>query len=143
MRNNTALNRTVLLFTARIILGLIFLMAGYGKVFTWGIDNVYNSSFASFNTTFLPEFLLKFTAYYTSYIELLAGLLLIVGIKRDYALHALASVLIIVTFGHGLQSPIWDVKDVIFRTILLGALLVAPAEWDKWQVERLLSKSNN
>lgn len=140
MKDNTTLNRTVSLFTVRVILGLVFLMAGYGKIFTWGIDNVYNSSFASFDKTFLPEFLLKFTAYYTSYVELLAGLLLIIGFRRDYALYALASVLIIVTYGHGLQSPIWDVKDVIFRTILLGALLLAPVEWDKWQIERVWKK---
>lgn len=140
MNDRTALNRSVLLFTIRVILGLIFLMAGYGKIFTWGMDNVYNSSFASFDKTFLPEFLLKFTAYYTSYIELLAGLLLIVGFKRDYALYALASVLVIVTYGHGLQSPIWDVKDVIFRIILLGTLLIVPAEWDKWQIERVWKK---
>ncbi|MEL7002253.1 MAG: DoxX family membrane protein [Bacteroidota bacterium] len=140
MKDNTSLNRTVMLFTVRIILALIFLMAGYGKIFTWGIGNVYNSSFASFENTFLPTFLLKFTAYYTSYVELIAGFILLIGFKRDYALYALASVLVIVTYGHGLQSPIWDVKDVIFRTILLGTLLIAPASWDKWQVERLWNK---
>jgi len=140
MKDSTTLNRTVLLFTVRIILALIFLMAAYGKIFTWGIDNVYNSSFASFENTFLPVFLLKFITYYTSYVELIAGFLLLIGLKRDYALYALASVLIIVTYGHGLQSPIWDVKDVIFRTILLGVLLIAPVEWDKWQVERVWSK---
>lgn len=140
MKDRTNLNRTVFLFSARWILGFIFLMAGYGKVFSWGISNVYKSSFASFNETFLPEFLLQFTAYYTSYVELLAGILLIIGFKRDYALYALASVLIIVTFGHGLQSPIWEVKDVVFRAILMGALLMVPAEWDKWQIERVWKK---
>lgn len=142
MKTDTSLNRTVLLFAVRLILGFIFLMAGYGKIFTWGIENVYNGSFASFGDTFLPVFLLKFTAYYTSYVELIAGALLIIGIKRDYALYALASVLIIVTFGHGLQSPIWDVKDVVFRTVLLGVLLASPIEWDKWQVEKLWNKKS-
>ena len=115
-------------------------MAGYGKVFTWGVGNVYKSSFASFQDTFLPDFILQFTAYYTSYVELIAGLLLIIGFKRDYALYSLATVLIIVTYGHGLQSPIWDVKDVIFRAVPLATLLLVPGEWDEWQLERVFRK---
>ena len=140
MKNNISLNRAVALFTLRWIVGLIFLMAGYGKVFTWGVSNVYKSSFASFQDTFLPDFILQFTAYYTSYVELIAGLLLIIGFKRDYALYSLATVLIIVTYGHGLQSPIWDVKDVIFRAVPLATLLLVPGEWDEWQLERVFRK---
>ena len=135
------LNRSIAVLTIRLILGFIFLMQGYGKVFTWGVENVYNMDF--FYPTYqdlLPEFIIRATAYYTSYIELIAGILLVLGLKRDYALYALASVLIIVSFGHGLANPIWDLSHVIYRTILLVTLLIIPKEYDRFSVDNLITK---
>lgn len=134
------LNKVVSAFTVRVILGFIFLMQGFGKVFTWGMDNVINAAF--FNGTFkdiLPEFIIHTTAYYTSYIELIGGLMLVVGFKTNYALYALASVLIIVTFGHGLAEPIWDLSHVMYRTILLVTLLILPREWDRFSLDNLIA----
>lgn len=137
----TNLNKAVSAFTVRTILGLIFLMQGFGKVFTWGLENVYNADF--FLGTFkgiLPDFMLWATVYYTSYIELIGGLLLVIGLKTDYALYALASVLIIVTFGRGLAEPIWDLSHVMYRTILLLTLLMLPKDWDKFSVDSFIEK---
>lgn len=128
--------------TVRLILGFIFLMQGFGKVFTWGVENVYNMDFF-YNTykDILPDYVIKATAYYTSYIELIAGFLVVIGLKRDYALYLLASVLVIVTFGHGLIDPIWDLSHVMYRTILVVALLLLPQEWDKFSMDNLIKKN--
>ena len=134
------INRNIALLTLRLILGFIFLMQGYGKVFNWGVENVYNADF--FYGTYknlLPEFVIRLTAYYTSYTELIGGLLLIVGFKTNYALYALASVLVIVTFGHGLAEPIWDLSHVVFRAILLVSLLLLPKEWDRFSIDYLMT----
>lgn len=138
------LNKTVAVFTVRIILGLIFLMQGFGKVFTWGMENVINADF--FQGTFenlLPKYIIVSTAYYTSYVELIGGLLLVLGLKTNYTLYALASVLIIVTFGHGLAEPIWDLSHVMYRTILLITLLLLPKEWDQFSMDYLFRKQTN
>ncbi len=135
------LNHSIASLTTRLLLGFIFLMQGYGKVFTWGVDKVYHSDF--FYPVFkdlLPEFLIQGTAYYTSYVELIGGFMVLIGFKRDYALYALASVLVIVTFGHGLAEPIWDLSHVMYRTILLVTLLILPRDWDKYSVDYLLMK---
>ena len=135
------LNRTVGAFTVRLILGFIFLMQGFGKVFSLGVENIYKADF--FHGTFkdiLPDFIIYATAYYTSYIELIGGLLLVLGLRTNYALYALASVLIIVTFGHGLAEPIWDLSHVMYRTILLVTLLILPKEWDTFSVDNLIKK---
>ncbi len=131
------LNKTVVAFFARVLLGIIFLMQGIGKVFTWGLDGVYNG-FKPYEETFLPKFIVVFSAYYTSYVELIGGALLVVGLFKNYALYALASVLLIVSFGHGLTSPIWNLNDVMWRSLLLIFLLVIPKEWDKWQVDNIV-----
>ena len=138
------LNRTIATLTVRLLLGFIFFMQGFGKVFTWGVENVYNMEF--FHATFkdiLPDFITYGTAYYTSYVELIGGFLLIVGFKRDYALYALASVLVIVTFGHGLADPIWDLSHVFFRATLLITILILPKEWDKFSVDYYMLRHFN
>jgi uncharacterized membrane protein YphA (DoxX/SURF4 family) len=88
----------------------------------------------------LPVFLLKFTVYYTSYIELIGGAMLIIGLKTRWALFALGSVLLIVSFGHGLEEPIWDLQHVMYRTLLLSALLLLPEDWDRWSADSLMRR---
>lgn len=137
------LNRNVAVLTTRLLLGFIFLMQGYGKIFNIGVENLYNSYFKETFETLLPNFLVYGTAYYTSYIELIGGLLLVIGLKRDWALYALASVLVIVTFGHGLEKPIWDLSHVMPRAIFLIALLILPKDWDRFSLDYFLSKKSN
>jgi len=135
------LNRPIAVLTTRLILGFIFFMQGFGKVFTWGVENVYKADF--FYGTFkdlLPDFIIQSTAYYTSYIELIGGFLLILGLKTNYALFALSSVLIIVTFGHGLIEPVWDLSHVMYRTILLVSLLLLPKGWDTLSADHIIKK---
>ncbi len=135
------LNKIIGVTTIRLILGFIFLMQGFGKVFTWGVEKFYHMDF--FYDTYkdlLPAPVIHFTAYYTSYVELVGGFLVVIGLKRDYALYGLASVLVIVTFGHGLADPIWDLSHVMPRTILLVGLLLLPKEWDKFSLDHLLTR---
>ena len=134
-------NKSIGVLTIRLLLGFIFLMQGFGKVFTWGVENVYQMPF--FHETYkdlLPHFLIKATAYYTSYVELIGGFLLVIGFKTNLALYALASVLVIVTFGHGLAEPIWDLSHVMYRAMLLVALLLLPSAWDRFALDKLIKK---
>lgn len=139
MSKKITISRTAAVFFLRTLLGLIFSMQGYGKVITWGITDVYICFFQSFETE-LPRILLKFTAYYTSYIELAGGVLLLIGFKTRWALYALASVLLIVSFGHGLESPIWDLQHVMYRAMLLAGVLLLPEAWDRWSLDAMLNK---
>ena len=137
-------NRMIGILIVRLILGFIFLMQGFGKVFTWGVDHFMRMDF--FYKPYkdiLPDFLIFGTAYYTSYIELIGGLCLIIGFKRDLALYALGSVLILVTLGHGIAEPIWDLSHVMFRTLLLITLLFTPKEWDRYQLDYWLNKKKS
>jgi len=133
-------SRAAAIFFTRALLGVIFLMQGYGKVFTYTVSKVYNLFFKDFEKTFLPKWLIWGTAYYTSYVELICGFLLIIGLFRQYTCYLLAIDLLIVSFGHGLMKPIWDLQHVMPRAILLIVILLTPSQWDKWHTDSLLSK---
>ncbi|CAM1343095.1 DoxX family membrane protein [Tenacibaculum amylolyticum] len=134
------LNKQIAVLTIRLLLGFIFFFQGFGKVFKFGLDAVYKNFFAASYSEILPDALLLMTAYYTSIIELIGGFLLIIGFKRDISLYALASVLVIVTIGHGLKDPIWDLSHVLYRTILLVSLLLLPKELDRFSIDFLMKK---
>ena len=133
-------NRKIAVLTVRLLLGFIFFFQGFGKVFKFGLEAVHKNFFQSGYSELLPDFLLHFTSYYTSLVELIGGLLLILGFKRDIALYFLASVLIIVTFGHGLKDPIWDLSHVMYRAVLLISLLWIPKEYDVYTLDYWLDK---
>lgn len=132
-------NRIVAAFFFRVLLGLIFLMQGWGKIMKYGFEGL-GKMFASYKETFLPSFLVDFTMYFTTYAELIGGFLLVIGLFRRYAYYTLVAVLLIVSFGHGLTNPIWDLQHVIFRAILLGACLMLPYSWDQWHSDRFFRK---
>lgn len=135
-------NKYVAVLTIRLLLGFIFFFQGFGKVFKFGLEAVSQNFFVKSYSDLLPEFLLIFTAYYTSIIELAGGFLLIIGLKRDIALYLLASVLVIVCIGHGLKEPIWDLSHVMYRAILLIALLLLPKNYDKISIDYWISNKS-
>ena len=77
--------RSLGLFAARVILGIIFIAHGWQKLHTWGLDGT-KASFDKMGAPF-PEF----SAYYATWVELIGGILLIVGV-----LLPLVSVLLII-----------------------------------------------
>ena len=83
-----------------------------------GVAQVYERFFKEFESTILPKWLIVSTAYYTSYVELIGGFLLIIGLFRKQAIYLLALDLLIVSFGHGFMEPIWDLSHVIPRAVL-------------------------
>ena len=138
------LNKYIGTLAVRLILGLIFFQQGFWKVFSFGVENLYKGKF--FYETYkdlLPDFIIYSTAYYTSYMELIAGFFLIIGFKTNYALYALASVLVVVSFGHGLSKPIWDVADVFYRFVFLIIMIMLPQEWNKFSLDTLVKKYKN
>jgi len=128
------MNINIALLFTRLLLGLILFWQGFGKVFTWGFDNVYKN-FEAYQDTFLPTFVLKFSAYFTTYGELLFGLLLLLGLFRKQAYLGIALILLIVSFGHGLKSPIWDLQHVFVRSVFLIFLMMIPLDKDTYAID--------
>jgi uncharacterized membrane protein YphA (DoxX/SURF4 family) len=135
MNNN--LRRAWAVLFARLVLGLIFFMAGFWKVFQLGPLEHARKYFLPFADTFLPVWSLWLVGTVIPFVELLAGALLIVGLRTRDALISLGFVLVIVTFGHLLREPLYDfTSHVIPRLALLLFLLWSPQEVDQFSIDQ-------
>ena len=134
-------NRAWAVLFARLVLGLIFFMAGVWKVFSLGPLNHARKWFLPFADTFLPVWSLWAVGVTIPFVEMIAGALVIVGLRTREALIALGFVLAIVTFGHLLHEPLYEFHThVIPRLALLLFVLLIPAEDDRFSINHLIVK---
>ncbi|HET7503830.1 MAG TPA: MauE/DoxX family redox-associated membrane protein [Kofleriaceae bacterium] len=124
---------------ARLVLGLIFFMAGCYKVFEQGPLEHARKWFLPYHDTFLPVWSLWAVGTAIPFIELIAGGLVLIGWRVREALIALGVVLVIVTFGHLLKEPLYPFHEhVIPRLALLVFVLVMPPGDDRFSVDHLV-----
>jgi len=123
----------------RLILGLIFLMAGIFKVFELGPMGHAERFFLPYQDTFLPVWSLWVVGVSIPIVELLAGALLIIGWLVRWAAVSLGIVLVIVTFGHLLKEPLFAFyAHVIPRLALVLIVLMLPAAMDRFSLDNWL-----
>ncbi len=113
---------------ARLVLGLIFGMAGWGKVFKMGaVEHAHRYFVDPYATTWIPGWLLWALGLSIPFVELTSGWLLLVGFLVRPALIALGLILAIVTYGHLLKDFLYEFHThVIPRLALLVFILAKP-----------------
>ena len=135
------LNRSWAMLFARLVLGLIFFMAGVWKVFQLGPLQHARKYFLPFADTFLPVWSLWAVGVVIPFVELIGGALVILGLRTREALIALGFVLAIVTFGHLLKEPLYEFHThVIPRLALLLFVFMLPREDNRFSVDQLIAK---
>ena len=136
----TNIDRAWAILFARLVLGLIFFMAGVMKVFQLGPLNHARKYFLPFADTFLPVWSLWAMGVAIPFVELIAGAMVILGLRVREALVALGFVLAVVTFGHLLHDPLYEFHThVIPRLALLLFVLLLPRADDRFSIDYLLT----
>ena len=134
-------NRAWAILFARLVLGLIFFMAGVMKVFQLGPLNHARKYFLPFADTFLPVWSLWAMGVVIPFVELIAGAMVILGLRVRGALVALGFVLAVVTFGHLLHDALYEFHThVIPRLALLLFILLLPRQDDLFSIDYLISR---
>ncbi len=124
---------------ARLVLGLIFFMAGVYKVFQQGPIEHARQWFLPYSDTFLPVWSLWAMGMAIPFVELIAGGMVIIGLRTRDALVALGFVLAVVTFGHLLKEPLYEFHThVIPRLALLLFILLLPREADRFSIDHFI-----
>lgn len=131
-----SVDRAWAILFARLVLGLIFFMAGVMKVFQLGPLNHARKYFLPFADTFLPVWSLWAMGVVIPFVELIAGAMVIIGLRVREALVALGFVLTVVTFGHLLHAPLYEFHThVIPRLALVLFVLLLPREDDLFSLD--------
>lgn len=128
-------------FIARVFLGLLFFFQGYDAVFNVKVKNVIEAYENSFANKGIPRFLTVLGSWFTSYVELIGGALLILGLFEYPALFLLGINLIIASIAFGITSPVWDMRFAFPRLVLILFLLAVPHEWNCWSLDNIIFSS--
>ncbi len=135
-------NWPIAVFVTRMILGILFMMAGYWKVFVLTPAQHAQKYFVEgFTDHWIPDSLLLALGYSIPVLEFVAGILLCLGLRTKEALLAVALLLIVTTYGHALQQPLFDIDGHTFtRLALIIFLLLAPQGCDRYSADNWLSQ---
>jgi uncharacterized membrane protein YphA (DoxX/SURF4 family) len=123
----------------RAFLGILFFLQGYDKVFRVGVKQVIETIHTPLADKGVPNAFSAIGAYFTSYIELICGALLIVGFLKYYCLYLLGVDLLFAAFAFGMVEAMWDMKHIFPRLALLIFLLIVPSQWDIVSIDHFWS----
>ena len=141
MREQQTIWQAWALLFSRLVLRLIFFMAGAVKVFELGPLGHARRFFLPYEENFLPVWSLWVVVTTIAFVELLAGRLLIIGFGLRWAAVALGLVLAVVTFGHLLKEPLYAFNEhVIPRLALVLFVLLMPAAVDRFSIDGWLKR---
>jgi putative oxidoreductase len=126
-------------FIARVFLGFVFFLQGYDKVFRVGVKKVIETVHAPLSSKGVPTIFSGLGAYFTSYTELICGALLIIGFAKYYCLYLLGFDLLFAALAFGIVEPVWDMRHIFPRLVLLLFLMVIPSYWDVISVDYIWS----
>ena len=117
---------------ARWTLGVIFLFAGIGK-FMMGVPKFAGYIVDQFKNTPLPGPFVNVFACTLPFLEVILGVLLLLGLARNAVLFTIGVLLISLTFGQVLlQQPQTMFMNFVY-TMITAAVLYAE-HWDRWVV---------
>ncbi len=128
---------------ARMIVGMTFFMAGWGKCFNLTpMVHAQRGFVEPYAETWIPTVLLWALGLSIPVIELTAGALLIVGWRTREALITIGCLLVMVTYGHLLIDGRFAITEHILpRGLLMLAALALPASEDLYSVDGWLQRS--
>ena len=128
---------------ARLVLGLIFGMAGWGKVFRMGpVQHAHRYFLDPYASNWIPGWLLLAVGVAIPFVELAAGWLVFIGLLVRPASIALGCILVIVTYGHLLKDFLYEFHThVIPRLVLLLFIFVMPRSQDVLALDNILPRT--
>jgi len=123
----------------RLFAGILFLFQGYDKLFKIKMKGVISSFTVDSDRQNIPRAFVATIAYYTSITEFAGGILLMLGLFTSFTLYALGLDLLLVCFAFTYMQPMWDMKHVFPRFLLIVLLLLLPSSYNEFSLDALLN----
>lgn len=125
-------------FMVRFILGSLFFFQAYDKLFRIGMHNTYEAIYPEYLHRNVPKWFIKLSVWCSTYIEIMGGALLIVGLFKPLTIMFLGINLMMVTVGFSFLKGVWNMEHVFPRLILLIILYFIPFHWDVFTLDHLI-----
>ena len=139
MINFETINPEIPFLLIRLVLGIVLLSQGIDKVFNIKIGGVVEAlRFPNYGKNLIPLPLLYISAIYTSYVELIGGLAIIIGAFVPYFLYALGLDMVIAVIGLSYKEKMTDLRHIFPRLIMIFILMMMPAKWDLFSLDHLI-----
>lgn len=122
----------------RVFCGVVFVYQGYDKLFKVKISGVTLAFENNAQKNNIPHFLLYAAAAFTSIAEFAGGFLLMFGLLKNISLVVLGIDLIVVAAAFSMVEPVWDMRHVFPRLLMVFTLLILPDEWGYLSLDNLL-----
>lgn len=126
---------------ARLVLGLIFGMAGYWKTFVLTPTGHVHKFFLPYADTWIPLWLLWTVGSIIPVVEFTAGWLLVAGLFIPESLLALGGVLVTVTYGHLLKDALYSFSGHVVPRLALLVFVAFAADDDRYCLDALWRRS--
>src|SRR5438309_762897 len=127
---------SVAILLVRLLTGILFFSQAYEKIFRVKLKNVVDAFGVQFDGRLGSKLPFSLAIYVSSFAELIAGALLIMGLFRSVALYVLAGDLLLVGLAFSVIKPMWDMQFYFPRLVLVVLLLLLPADWDLLCLDR-------
>jgi uncharacterized membrane protein YphA (DoxX/SURF4 family) len=122
----------------RYFAALLFLFQGYDKLFKIGMPAVIDTFMTDASRYHVPRWFVSLVAWFSSLTEFAGGILLGLGFMTDISLYALSLDILVVSFAFSFLDPMWDLKHVFPRMLLIVTLLLLPPSASYFRLDNLL-----
>lgn len=137
--SRTLENKTLAAFFSRTMVGLVFAYAGWWKVFVLTPTQHAERFFLgdeAIAASWIPDWMLWGLGVSIPFFELAAGVLIFIGLFTRWAMAGCGVLLLVTTYGHLLQNPLFDIDGHTFtRLILIIIWFALPIGVDKLSVD--------
>lgn len=124
----------------RVFTGVIFLFQGFDKLFKVKIRGVVDTFMDEAAQHHVNRPMVTLMAYFSSCAEFIGGILLILGLFTKYALVLLGLDLVLAAVAFSVIEPMWDMRHVFPRLVLVAGLMLMPASWSIFSLDYLITK---
>lgn len=123
-------------FLLRAFAGILFLFQGYDKLFRVKMPAVTDTFMGDASRYHIPRYMVSTMAWLTSITEFAGGICLLSGIWVLPCLYLLGADLLLVCLVFSFIEPMWDMKYVFPRLVLIAASFLLYRE-DYWGIVQL------
>lgn len=127
----------VAILLLRTVTGILFFFQGYDKIFNVKTGNVSRTFSDSITKFKIPEAFMRPAVALSSWIEMIGGILLFLGLFKTISLYLLAGNMIFVAFVFSSIKAMWDMQFYFPRMLFIFILLLTDNVKDCFSLDML------